>query len=232
MPPSSSSHQRETRSDTAYERIRELILEGSLQDQERLMESDIAKLLGMSRTPVREALRRLTSEGFVTYAPHRGVTVTLYDDDALSELYLVREEMESMVTGQAARHASLVDVAHLQAVLDDEADALRAGDFDRLIDTNQRFHSLICRAAHNRFLDRLMAVVHDAAAMLRRTTRNNLARTELAHTEHLAIFQAIQRHDYEAAVQAARTHQQTNLRERLRHRDGERAQARAHAGED
>lgn len=202
-----------------------MILDGSLPDQERLMESDIARLLGMSRTPVREALRRLTSEGFVTYTPHRGVSVALYDDDALSELYLVREEMEGLVAGLAARHASLVDVAHLQQVLEDEAQALEQGDFDQLIDTNTRFHALICQAAHNRFLDRQMALVHDAAAMLRRTTRNNLERTRLAHTEHLAIFAAIQRHDHAAAVEAARQHQRTNLRERLKHRDLERSQS-------
>ncbi|KAA0910465.1 GntR family transcriptional regulator [Pusillimonas sp. ANT_WB101] len=205
-----------TLSDIAYSRIRELIVGNNFPDNERLLEIDIAKKLGMSRTPVREALRRLISEGLLTHAPHRGVTVTSYDDVALSELYFVREEMEAMNVAQAARNASLVQLAQLEEILNEEREALSAQDVDNVVRLNDEFHDMICQATQNRFLIKLMAVVRDAVTVFRRSTLTDIERARLAHEEHKIIFEAIKNRDAEGAAAASRKHTKTNFAARLK----------------
>lgn len=207
-----------TLSDIAYERIRKLIVDNHFPDNERLLEIDISKQLGMSRTPVREALRRLINEGLLTHAPHRGVTVAHYDDAALSELYFVREEMEAIIVAQAAHHATLVELAQIEEILNQEADALRARDVDRIVKINDEFHAMICKATHNRFLRKIMQVVDGSVAVFRRSTLTDVDRAHFAHEEHKVIFQAIKGRDATGAAQASRRHTKTNLAARLKQR--------------
>ncbi|HEY9280013.1 MAG TPA: GntR family transcriptional regulator [Eoetvoesiella sp.] len=208
-----------TLSDIAYERIRQLIVDNHFPDNERLLETDIAKQLGMSRTPVREALFRLISEGLLAHAPHRGVTVLHYDDAALSELYFVREEMEALNVAQAAHHATLVELARMEEILNEEQAALQAKDVTRIVQINDEFHDMICQAAHNRFLQRIMHVVHDSVAVFRRSTLTDVGRAHFAHEEHKVIFEAIKKRDAVAAAQASRQHTKTNFAARLKQRN-------------
>lgn len=224
-----------TLSDVAYERLREAIVQGLVPDEARLTDVLIAPVLGMSRTPVREALQRLITEGFLRYTPHRTIVLALYDDEALAEHYFLLEQMETLIAGEAASRAGSVELAQMQEVLEREAQALRDGDLQACVETNVQFHALLCQAAHNRFMVKVMRVLRDASQMLRRTTLRNPARTALAHREHQAILAALQARDAEAARAAAAQHQKTNLAERLKHRDeerGARSQSRAGSAHD
>ena len=211
-----------TLSDVAYERLRTAILRGVIPDEARLADVVIAPVLGMSRTPVREALQRLINEGLLRYTPHRNIVLSLYDDEALQEHYFVLSELESLIAGEAATKATRVELAQMQDVLEREAQALADGDLVACVETNVQLHALLCEAAHNRFLVKTMRVMQDASQMLRRTTLHNPERTAVAHREHQTLVAALQARDVEAARAAARAHQATNLTERLRHRDAER----------
>lgn len=216
--PRTRSELHATLSDIAYERVRQLIVDNYFPDNERLLETDIAKQLGMSRTPVREALHRLVSEGLLAHAPHRGVTVAHYDDAALSELYFVRAEMEALNAAQAAHHASLVELARMEELLNEEHDALQARDVARIVRINDEFHDMICQAAHNRYLHKIMHGIRDSVALFRRSTLTDVDRAHFAHDEHWIIFEAIRNKDAFAAAQASRQHTKTNFAARLKQR--------------
>ena len=89
----------------AYERLRTHIREGALPPGTRVREAEVAGQLGISRTPVREALRRLEADGFLTFEPHRGMVVVQLDHQSVMELYAMREALEGTAAGLAAQHA-------------------------------------------------------------------------------------------------------------------------------
>src|SRR5690606_9665973 len=127
--------------EAAYVRLHEAIRDEVLKPGQRLMEKDLAKWLNMSRTPVRDALRRLETEGMVTHEPHSGLIVTQYDQRAVMELYSVREMLEGTAASRAAQHATEFEVAQLMHLVEQQ-DALK-GDVQGLIENNQRFHRVI-----------------------------------------------------------------------------------------
>ena len=109
----------------AYERLLNAIDSGELAPGSRLLEAQLAERLGVSRTPVREALRRLEAQGLVTHEPHRGVVVAELDYDQLGELYAVREVLEGTAARLAARHASPEEVEVLREMVASPCSGLR-----------------------------------------------------------------------------------------------------------
>jgi len=187
-----------------YESLRESIRSGRLPPGERLRETDIAERLGVSRTPVREALRRLQSDGLVTFAPWRGMTVAALDLAQLEELYDMREVLESAAARFAATSASDADVAWLRCLLDEQSAAgSDAGALERI---NREFHDAIYRAAHNRYLLGALSSLADSLGLLKNTTFSIAGRPKSGLTEHRRIVAAIAARDPEAAEDAARSH--------------------------
>src|SRR5262249_11533312 len=138
------------RSDWAYERLHEAIREGALEPGQRVMETEVSTWLRVSRTPVREAMRRLFGGGPAEPAGHGGLGRGLYDLRAISEFYETRERLEGAAAAMAAEHADATEQRILGAMLD----AMRALPADPRAHAreNQAFHEQIYRAAHNRFL--------------------------------------------------------------------------------
>lgn len=187
-----------------YESLRESIRSGRLPPGERLRETDIAERLGVSRTPVREALRRLQSDGLVTFAPWRGMTVAALDLAQLEELYDMREVLESAAARFAATNASDADVAWLRSLLEEQSAAgSEAGALERI---NRAFHDAIYRAAHNRYLLGALSSLADSLGLLKNTTFSIAGRPESGLAEHRRIVDAIADRDPEAAEDAARRH--------------------------
>jgi len=187
-----------------YESLRESIRSGRLPPGERLRETDIAERLGVSRTPVREALRRLQSDGLVTFAPWRGMTVAALDLGQLEELYDMREVLESAAARFAATNATDADVAGLRSLLDEQAAAgSDAGALERI---NRAFHDAIYRAAHNRYLLGALSSLADSLGLLKNTTFSLAGRPESGLVEHRRIVDAIAARDPAVAEDAARRH--------------------------
>jgi DNA-binding GntR family transcriptional regulator len=196
----------------AYSRLKAAIRNGDLQAGDRLVEKDITERLGMSRTPVREALQRLESDGLLSYESRRGLVVTRPDHQMIMELYSMREALEAKAAGLAAQHASDLEIASLARLVADED-----GCFDdprRLSEINQRFHGMMHLAAHNRYLLRSLQTMDDTMALLP-TMLGNPQRAREAHAEHLAIVSSIQARDAAASARAAEAHIRSAQRRRI-----------------
>ena len=142
-------------SDVAYSSIRQGLAAGRWAPGSHLRESELAAELGISRTPVREALRKLASEQLVSFEPHLGVRVPGWSNHDIEEIFALRVELESYAAGQAARHATPAQVAELRELAGQIEKAAFGGaepDYVRITELNNRFHSLIVVAAANQRL--------------------------------------------------------------------------------
>jgi DNA-binding GntR family transcriptional regulator len=198
----------------AYQSLKRAICGGSILPRERLVEAAVSEWLNISRTPVREALRRLQSEGFLEHAPGGGLHVVSYDLDSLTELYFVRETVEGAAAKLCARNASDSEVRLLQQMIDDQRSNARDGEsYSR---RNVQFHDLIYRSARNRFLLKVLLALQDSVLLLGRGV-NTTQRIKQAIAEHSEIVDAIARRDPEAAEAAARRHIHSGYQHRLDH---------------
>ncbi len=193
------------RSQIVYTALKEMIREGTLQPGQRMREIEIAEAQGVSRTPVREAMNRLVSEGLLEVSSARGVAVTELSKQQVLEIYALREFLEGASARFAAQHASLPEMHSLRELADhaltiDEDDAVKHA---RL---NKRFHVQIAEAAHNTYLSRALALLYDSMMLVRGTTFENPGRVAAVHAEHIAILDAIDARDADGAEQAARLH--------------------------
>lgn len=204
----------ESRGEVAYARLREAIQAGELKPGQRIREVEMAERLSMSRTPVREALRRLEANGLLTFAPYRGMVISELDHQAVMELYTMREVLEGTAAGLAARHASEAEIAVLKDLM--SADPGPEGSPYQMATHNRRFHDAIYRAAHNRYLLKTVSVLGDAMALLGMTTLSLTGRSATARDEHQLIVEAIAAGEADAAEEAARAHIRAAQRARLR----------------
>ena len=200
----------------AYDAIRARILSGAIAPGDRLREIALADEMGLSRTPVREAMRRLEQDGLVEHVPHRGAIVRTLDPQQVTELYLIREVLEGTAARLAAQQASAAEVEALRALLATQpGEAEDAGGVEASR-RNAVFHRAIRDAAHNRFLLRAMEGVTASLALLGPTTLGMPGRIPEAAAEHAAILEAIAGRDGDAAEAAARAHIRSAHRARLR----------------
>ncbi len=201
------------RAEQAYQALRAAIQEGMLEPGQRVPELEISAWLKVSRTPVREALRRLQSDGMLVHAQGGGLSVARHDLRAVAELYDVRESLEGTAAALAARNADAAEIHILEATL--EAQRLLPGDPKVHARENTVFHEHIYRAAHNRFLLKGLQDLHDAVALLGRTTFAAPGRIVEAWAEHAALVAAIARRDGAKAESLARQHVRRGYQLRL-----------------
>ncbi|MGR3464876.1 GntR family transcriptional regulator [Limimaricola sp.] len=187
----------------AYGLILESIDSGAYRPGDRLVESELAERFGVSRTPVREALQRLETQGMLS-RDGRSLIVASLDHTQLAELYVVRGELEGLAARLAARHAAPEEVRVLRDML--EADQALVDDPAALARANRRFHKQIHLASHNRFLVRQLDLVHRSMALLASTSLAAEGRGRGALEEHAAIVAAIEAGDGDAADRALRDH--------------------------
>lgn len=201
-------------SDSAYERIRAEIRAKRLLPGTRLTETDLAARLQISRTPVREAIRRLESEGLVEHLPRTGAVVRSLDYTETMELYEMRTVLESTAARLAARAASVVEIDELAAINSDMLTSM--GDGATLVALNRQFHLRLLDAARNRFLLRAMASVENALLLLGPSAMETPDRARGAISEHQAVTDALSARDGAAAEKAMRDHMEHAQRTRLR----------------
>ena len=197
-----------------YGSLYALLQSGTFAPGDRLKESELARRFGTSRTPVREAFRRLEAQGLLVHEPHKGMVVPRLDDQAVTELYVMREVLEGTAASLAARHTTEVEVLALKDMI--ASDRACLSDPERLARTNRLFHEAIYRAAHNRFLVKSLNALREAMALLGPTTLTLPGRAEEALAEHAGIVEAIEARDADAADEAARDHIRAAHRARLK----------------
>jgi DNA-binding GntR family transcriptional regulator len=201
------------RGEHVYRRLRDAIQQGEFKSGHRVMEIEVAQWLNVSRTPVRDAIRRLESEGMLEHEPRNGLVVARLDRQAVMELYVMRETLEGTAARLCARHASDMEIQDLLDMIERERQI--QGDRDAVPAHNHRFHKAIHRGAHNRYLEKSLAAIHDLGVMNERLMALP-HRAQAALAEHADIVDAIRRHDPDAAEEAARKHVRAAQRERLK----------------
>jgi DNA-binding GntR family transcriptional regulator len=186
-----------TASARAYAFIRASILEGRFGPGMRLKEEELTKLCGLSRTPVREALRRLSIEGLVFATPHQGAQVARMSEAELSEIYALRAMLEAHAAGRAASRITEASIARLKA-LASEMEAViaegRSGDELNASFTpaNSQFHQIIIDAADSPRLATMGSLVVETPLIFRtlaRYSREELQRSMHHHRELIAAFE-------------------------------------------
>ncbi|MEO6301378.1 MAG: GntR family transcriptional regulator [Paracoccaceae bacterium] len=203
----------------AYTLIMEAIEAGLFKPGDRLVEAELAERFGVSRTPVREALQRLETQGMLT-RDGRSLIVASLDHNQLAELYMVRTELEGLAARLAARHATEEELNVLRVMVADDK-ALLGGDPRLLSRANKRFHKQIHLASHNRFLVQQLDLVHRSMALMATTSFAAEGRDGPALAEHEAIVAAIVARDGDAAYTALREHISKAYETRLRVDAGE-----------
>ena len=207
----------------AYSLILEAIDVGVYKPGDRLVESDLAERLGVSRTPIREALQRLETQSLLE-RDGRSLIVASLDHNQMAELYMVRRELEGLAASLAARHATAEEVRVLNDMVSED-DELVDKPTD-LAKANRRFHEQIHLASHNRYLVQQLNLVHRSMALMATTSLAAEGRGEIAQAEHKRIVAAIEARDEEAAGQALKDHISVAFMTRLKQDAGERGQGR------
>lgn len=184
--------------------LRDRILSGGFPPGERLVEGRLSEELGVSRMPVREALRQLASEGLVTIEPRRGATVTQFNEEQMRELVEVRATLEGLNAKLAARRHDEAKIAELQAILDEGVRMAETGDPATLMRLNQRFHDALANIASNSVLRDMMRSLRDRTALL--FAPLNRQRGKQNWDEHAAILRAVIDGDAELAALLATRH--------------------------
>lgn len=192
------------RADLVQEKIREAIHSGKFQPGERIREMEVAQWLNVSRTPVREALRRLESEDIVTFASWRGVVVAELDRRQIAELYAMRQILEGAAARLAAQHISATELDLLKRIQSQATNKSLTPEV--LAKLNRKFHEVIYVSTHNRYLLQMLNSLRSALALLQGTTYALKGRTETAASEHHSIVETIEARNPDAAEAAARTH--------------------------
>jgi len=199
--------------EVACDEIRRAIREGRVATGAHLTEVDLASWLGMSRTPIREAMRRLQSEGLLLNQPFRGALVMRLDADDMRQMFAVRELLEPAAAAACAANAGPAEIAALKVILDQEAALLN--DPAALIPLNRQFHDIILECARNQFLSKAIAGVYSLIPLLGDSNLLNGPHAREAHAQHRAIVDAIERHDAARAEAVAREHVRHSLKTRL-----------------
>ncbi len=151
-----------TKNVAIYEKLRQRIIQGKLKPGQRLVMADLAKAFSCSETPVREAIRRLESESYVTFTPHAGASVTPINDRELSEIYLIRISLEALATRLAGPHVSQSDIDWLKKKNNEMEAAIRKNRYENLAQINKAFHLRIYRAAPYPRLFKMISDLWDA----------------------------------------------------------------------
>ncbi len=200
-----------TRVNEAYERIREVIVEQQIKANSTITEAQLTRDLHMSRTPVREALTRLESEGYVQPAAGRGYTIVEMTAEDLVNVYAVRAELDALAAGEAAKRIRRVDLAHLEDLYDDMAVALSENRDQDLATLNSEFHATIAEISGNSYLKRMLDDIRNTFDLFRMRALTVPGRRDDSHAEHGQLIEALRQNDTDLARRIARLHVQRAL---------------------
>jgi DNA-binding GntR family transcriptional regulator len=191
----------EISSDPTYTQLRRLIIEGHFPPGMRLIEERLASELGVSRTPVRQALARVAADGLVQIFPNRGAVVRTFTSDDLNDSFALRAELEGYAAQQAARNLSITDLAELEHAMQaleaslQQPFANRTAEVHFLVEQNQRFHGTIVAASGNRRLGTVLPQVIDIPFQFRSFYWYSPEERQISNFFHRTIFNALHHRD-------------------------------------
>ena len=195
--------------DRAYEAVRSGIIAGRYLAGARLTEQEIATTVGVSRTPVREALRRLDAEGLVEFTPNLGAVVTTWSAADSDEIFDLRAMLESYCARRATLRATDQQIAELRRLADlqyRESEERRPGHLERIGQLNSQFHLAMQDAASSPRLTRALAGLIEASLMMRTFQKYTPEDLQRSAQHHLEIVRALEARDAEWAASVMFSH--------------------------
>ena len=207
------SSQDQSQGEIAYATLLTSIRNGVFKPGDRLREIEISERLTLSRTPIREALRKLEADGIVEHRARIGAVIRTLSHEEVVELYEMRLVLERTAAEMAAKHAVAAEADEMEAINEDIAATHDPGKAAAL---NQDFHRCMYLATRNRFLLESTRALNNALLLLGPTTLADEARIKKVTHQHQDIVDAIRSGDVEAAGASAEAHLETSLRHRLK----------------
>ncbi|MBO8126782.1 MAG: GntR family transcriptional regulator [Firmicutes bacterium] len=189
-----------------FEALREAIMSGQLKPGERLMEVQLAEELGVSRTPVREAIRKLELEGLVLMIPRRGAYVSEISMKDIADVFEIRAALEGLAAELAAQRCTPEEVEELERSLVKISACAEKGDIQSCIELDTIFHEQLMAASHNERLVQMVSSLREQVQRFRQTSLAHPGRMKIALEEHKKIVEAIAQGNAELAKQLAHEH--------------------------
>jgi DNA-binding GntR family transcriptional regulator len=179
--------------------LHQAITSGALRPGQRLIEKELCELMGVSRPPVREALRHLESEGLVVSLPKRGPVVAQLSREDVANIYQVRGALEALAAKLCAEHATDQQIAELGRSVKDLVKAIRASDLDRTMEAKDRFYSILIGGSGNPLIASILRTMKARIQMLRRISLSSPDRSPETIREIQLVLAAIEARDGDAA---------------------------------
>ena len=189
-----------------FNRLREDIISGKYKENEELRENTIASELGVSRTPVREAIKQLELEGLVNVIPNRGAYVTGISEKDIRDIYVIRSYLEGLCARWACEKQTDELADRLSEVVDLTEFYIEKENTDQILELDDRFHELLYQASGSRRLYGLLKDFHHYVKPIRLQSLSNIERAKESNAEHRAIVEAFRRGDEEEAERLAHEH--------------------------
>jgi DNA-binding GntR family transcriptional regulator len=188
-----------TKNVAVYNKLRQSIIKGKLKPGQKVVMAELAKAFGLSETPVREAIRRLESEGYIDFTPHMGAIVTKIDEGELVEIYLIRIALEELATRLASPHITEKDIDFLNKKNREMEVAIQQNRYEILAGINKLFHLRIYKAAPFPRLYKMICDLWDTFERWPSVFSYVPERAAASVEEHKKIIQALRARDMEQA---------------------------------
>ncbi len=192
--------------DVVIQTLRQAILTGELAPGERLLEIQLADKLGVSRTPVREAIRELAQEGLVTMIPRRGAVVAQITEKSMNDVLEIRRALDALSVELACERITEEELAALKGACDKFEQKLKTGEMREMVAADMELHDIITQASGNARLHQLVNNLYEQMYRYRFEYIKDTTRYETLVKEHRIIYESIRRKDKDTAIRTARTH--------------------------
>lgn len=189
-----------------YEELKMQILTGAIAPGTRMMEVELAQQIGVSRTPIREAIRKLEKEGLVIIKPRRGAYASQVSTEDMVEILEVRQNMEGLAAYFAASRMQPDQLTELKKISEKYDVAVSEGNMEDMIKGDTKFHRIIVESCNNKILVQMIEQLQELVLRFRYIYYDDFSRAENMPEEHKIILHAIESKDAEAAREAAELH--------------------------
>lgn len=205
----------QTMQEAAVGHLRNLIISGQLIPGQRLLQEDLAEKLGISRTPIREALQRLANEGLVNISSYKGATVAKFSASEMIEVYSVRIALESYAASLATQNITEADLERLEVLMKEMGTAFQNKEFEHLLEAHHKLHSNIYAIAGKQRLYEHIIQYLDLANLYQRMALSLGRGANDPIKEHIDILETLRKRDADAAGRMMRTHLELTMAELL-----------------
>ena len=189
-----------------FRKLREDILSGKYSEHEELKEATIGAELGVSRTPVREALRQLELEGLIIIVPNKGAYVTGISQKDIHDIYVIRSYLEGLAGKWACEHITEQEIGNIEEIICLYEFHAKRKHYEQLVELDNKFHECIYRASGSKILEHELTTFHQYVERMRKKSLGKEERATKANEEHKAILEAIRQRDGELAEKLAHEH--------------------------